>query len=395
MKKIISDTRVPVKIWTDDIEPEAEQQLRNLANMKFVFKHVAAMPDVHKGNGSTIGSVFATKGHIIPAAIGVDIGCGMAAVKMPFKIDRFEKLAELRHSLERSIPVGHNSNKEVTERMNDYYKSLGETSNDTKMILEKYVNKSAFQIGTLGGGNHFIELCQDQNGDAWLMLHSGSRNIGKVLADFHISRAKGLMKDYFIELPDPNLAFLTQGTKEFKDYIHDLMWAQRYAKFNRNEMLLRALKDISYHLFKEEKDVTELIETRVDCHHNYTAIENHFGSNVYVTRKGAVSAKIGELGIIPGSMGTKSYIVAGKGEAESFCSCSHGAGRRMSRTKARELYTEADLVEATEGIECRKDKAVLDEIPASYKNIDEVMSNQKDLVDVKYVLKQLLCVKGG
>jgi tRNA-splicing ligase RtcB len=256
------------------------------------------------------------------------------------------------------------------------------------------LEKVAKQCGTLGGGNHFIEICQDTEGGAWVVLHSGSRNLGKTLAEVHIEKARGLMKTYFIELPDPDLAYLAQGTPEFKAYLQDLLWAQAYAKANRNEMMLRILKDVSFHVYGEDRGAEAMTTLRVDCHHNYTAMENHGGKNVWITRKGAVSAREGELGIIPGSMGAKSFIVKGKGNAESFCSCSHGAGRKMSRTKAKQVFTTADLEAQTKGVECRKDADVIDEIPEAYKNIDEVMANQADLVETVYELKQLICIKG-
>jgi tRNA-splicing ligase RtcB len=386
--RVTTDTKHPVKIWASDLEQEAEAQVKNAANLPFIFKHVAVMPDAHAGKGSTVGTVLATRGAIIPSCVGVDIGCGMNAVKLPVKIDAFDKLSQLRNSIERSIPLGHNENSKATLRMDVALQSLG--------IPVKNINwdKALKQIGTLGGGNHFIELCQDQNNDAWVVLHSGSRNVGKVLADMHITDAKDLMKKYFIDLPDPDLAYLVQGTQQFDDYIKDLNWGQNYAKANRNEMMLKILKDISYHLYKEDKGPENMTVLKVDCHHNYTQQENHFGANVWVTRKGAVSAKAGELGIIPGSMGAKSYIVEGLGNPESFCSCSHGAGRKMSRTKAKELFTLQDLANQTSGVECRKDLAVIDEIPGAYKNIDTVMEDQKDLVKPLFELKQVLCVKG-
>lgn len=388
MKKILQGGKVPVKIWTNDIEPEAEKQLLNAAGLPFLHKHISVMPDCHAGKGSTIGTVIATKGAIIPSCVGVDLGCGMCAVKLPIKIDSFTDLFKLRSSIERSIPVGFNSHKNPTDRIWDSFKILGSPKSDIN------ITKAVSQIGTLGGGNHFIEICQDQNNDAWVMLHSGSRNIGKVLADIHINGAKDLMKKYFIDLPDPDLAYLVQNTPEFDNYIHDLHWAQNYAKANRNEMMLRVLKDISYHLYSEDVGSEKMTALRVDCHHNYTQQEHHFGANVWVTRKGAVSAKAGELGIIPGSMGAKSFIVEGLGNPESFHSCSHGAGRAMSRTKARALFTAKDLAEQTQGVECRKDSEAVDEIPSAYKNIDIVMENQADLVKPLYQLKQILCVKG-
>jgi len=396
--RVIGDTKKPVKIWATDLEVEAEEQLRKLAQMPFIESHVAAMPDAHAGRGSTVGTVIATRGAIIPAAVGVDIGCGMCAVKLPFKVDELggdARLRELRHSIERSIPTGRNGYKAMDERRGAAFQALGKNSLMQEDEDQRVVKNSALQLGTLGGGNHFIEICKDKTDMAWVMLHSGSRNIGKCLAERHIDKAKGLMKQYFIDLPDPDLAYLAQGSYEFDAYMKDLMWAQGFAKHNRNEMMLRVLKDVSHHVYGEERPAEELTVHRVDCHHNYTNWENHGGKNIMVTRKGAVSARKDEWGIIPGSMGAKSFIVQGLGNPESFCSCSHGAGRKMSRTKARATFTVGDLEQQTAGVECRKDNAVLDEIPASYKDIDLVMTNQADLVAPVYELKQILCVKGG
>lgn len=396
MKQVISDTKVPVKIWTDYVEPEAEQQLRNVASLPFIYKHVAVMPDCHAGKGSTVGTVIATKGAIIPACVGVDIGCGMSALKLPFKIDVFQDLPKLRHSIERSVPTGMNPNRTITPSAAAAFLALGDISDVAKAKVRNGVmEKSQHSIGTLGGGNHFIEICGDQNNDAWIMLHSGSRNIGKCLAEIHIDKAKNLMKEYFINVPHVDLAYLVQNTPEFKAYLHDLMWGQNFARSNREEMMDKVLREVLYHVGKLP-EYNQLKDTcfRVNCHHNYTSIEYHFGSNVYVTRKGAVSAKLNEWGIIPGSMGTRSYIVQGMGNADSFHSCSHGAGRRMSRTKARETFTQEDLEKQTQGVECRKDKDIVDEIPGAYKSIDEVMANQSDLVKPIFELKQILCIKG-
>jgi tRNA-splicing ligase RtcB (3'-phosphate/5'-hydroxy nucleic acid ligase) len=392
MQRVISDTPKPVKIWASDLEAEAEQQVRNMAGLPFIHSHVAVMPDAHAGKGSTVGTVIATKGAIIPAAVGVDIGCGMCAVKLPLRAEELGDLKALRSSIERDIPVGRDGHREVSGRVGEALGEIGHMSEVGARRID--MKRVELQCGTLGGGNHFIEVCTDTEGGAWVMLHSGSRNLGKTLADIHIDRAKGLMKDYFISLPDPDLAYLAQGTAEFNDYLKDLHFAQRYAKANRNEMMLRVLKDISFQVYGEDKGPEFMTAFRVDCHHNYTAIENHGGKNIYVTRKGAVSARDGEYGIIPGSMGAKSFIVKGKGNPESFNSCSHGAGRRMSRTRARQQFTAADLAVQTAGVECRKDDGVVDEIPASYKDIDEVMRNQADLVEPVYQLKQLICIKG-
>ena len=381
-----------VKIWATDLESEALEQIYNVSKLPFIFKHVAVMPDAHAGKGSTIGTVIATKGAIIPAAVGVDIGCGMCAVKLPFKIDVFgDSLNVLRASIERSIPVGFNQHRQTTPRIENSFKNLYRNPSNFK---DKLVQEALHQLGTLGGGNHFIELCHDENNNAWVMLHSGSRNLGKTLAEHHINQAKGLMKSGFIDLPSPDLAYLIQETPEFNHYIDDLLFAQNYAQANREEMMQRVLREVSYYLFKEDRGADSLTTLKVNCHHNYSSMENHFGKNVWITRKGAVSARAGELGIIPGSMGAKSYIVKGKGNPDSFCSCSHGAGRRMSRTKAKSIFTIEDLKKQTLGIECRKDTTVIDEIPSAYKDIETVMENQKNLVDIIYTLKQVMCIKG-
>lgn len=398
IKKILSNNRVPIKIWTNDIEQSALEQLHNTAKLPFLFKHLAVMPDVHFGKGATIGSVIATKGAIIPSAVGVDIGCGMSAVKLPFSTENLGDLTKLRSNIERVIPVGYHQHKDMDNRRSISFKELGENSlnlnHGQSGFYKNTIEKSAHQLGTLGGGNHFIEICQDQQNMVWIILHSGSRNIGKVLAEKHIDKAKDIMKKYFIDLPDPDLAYFAQNTDEFKAYIKDLNWAQSYAKINREEMMLRTLNEVFIHAYGIDAKINSSLLFKIDCHHNYTQIENHFGHNVWITRKGAVSAKENEFGIIPGSMGTKSYIVKGKGNIDSFHSCSHGAGRKLSRTKAFEKFTIEDLAKQTNGIECKKDASILDEIPSAYKNIDKVMEDQSDLVDVYAILNQLICIKG-
>lgn len=384
---------IPIKVWTKDIEPEAEKQLQNIASLPWAFHHVAAMPDVHWGMGATVGSVIAMKNAVSPAAVGVDIGCGMGAVKLSLKAsDLPESLKDIRHEFERSVPVGFNGHKNPAFERTGFLKDeitqlLSEMPNLNK-LSQKLENRSLHQMGTLGGGNHFIELCIDTEQTVWIMLHSGSRNIGKVLAEHHITKAKQLAHNQ--DLPDRDLAVFLSQTPEMDEYRHDLYWAQRYAMLNRKLMmalLLRGMEDF----FPKEK-VTPLKE--VWCHHNYVSEETHFGEDVLVTRKGAISALPGQLGIIPGSMGTRSYIVEGLGNTDSFNSASHGAGRRMSRGKAKKTFTLDDFAKQTEGVECRKDKDVLDEIPGAYKDIDVVMDNQKDLVKVVAQLKQVLCVKG-
>ncbi len=393
IKKVITDGRIPVKIWSDNAEPQAIQQLVNISNLPFVFKHVAAMPDVHLGIGATVGSVVATEKAICPAAVGVDIGCGMMAVKTTLNAKLVQdNIVTIRKSIERSIPLGHNSNSKLTEEVKNWTGWLPENAPDRIAYdVGGLYKKAASQLGSLGGGNHFIELCTDTDNNVWIMLHSGSRNVGKVMAENHIDKAKGLMEKMFISLPDPDLAYFAQGTDEFKEYVEDVEWCQEYAMANRQEMMRRILKDLSYAVNNKEP-IIKLLE--VNCHHNYLARENHFGKNVIITRKGAVRARQGDLGIIPGSMGTKSYIVEGLGNEESFCSCSHGAGRKMSRSQARKTFKNEDLIKQTEGVECRKDDGVLDEIPGAYKDIDEVMENQKDLVKIVATLKQFMCIKG-
>lgn len=395
IKGVLSKARVPIKIWSDlaTVESSALNQLTNIANLPFVFKHVAVMPDVHLGKGATVGSVVATKGAICPAAVGVDIGCGMIAAQLNIQSSKvLDKLAALRHSIERAVPVGFESNRKIT-------KSVDEWQGFQYMNDHPHHNafgKAIAQMGSLGGGNHFIEICvEDQAFDKgpviWVMLHSGSRNVGKTLAEIHMWNAKKLMKQMFINLTDPDLAYLSEETEEFKAYVKDVEWAQAYALENREEMMRRVLREISY-LCNDQKPVE--VNFQVNCHHNYISREHHFGENVLVTRKGAVRAREEDYGIIPGSMGTRSYIVKGKGNAESFCSCSHGAGRRMSRGEAKRVFTVEDLAAQTSGVECRKDAGVLDEIPGAYKAIEEVMANQSDLVEIVAELKQVLCIKG-
>ena len=367
---------------------EEEAMLRNVSRLPCLYKHVALMPDAHLGKGSMVGSVIATKDAVIPATVGVDIGCGMMAVKTPFKsgiLDR--KMAEFRHEIERAIPTGFNAYKESVDEASRW--EGWEAFDDLHKGVQDRKRKSMVQLGTLGGGNHFIEVCLDTEDNVWLMLHSGSRNIGKELAERHIATAKSLHK--LSELPSPDLAYFIQGTDEFKAYWHDLDWAQKYAMKNREIMMRRLLKSFN-RMFNDQREWRP--EITVNCHHNYVSVEEHFGDKVYVTRKGAINAESGRYGIIPGSMGAKSFIIKGLGNPESFNSCSHGAGRRMSRTKAKSKYTIDDLKKQTEGVECRKDKGVVDEIPGAYKDIEQVMLAQNDLVEIVAELKQVICVKG-
>ena len=382
--RVISDAGAPVKVWTSDIEPEAEQQLRNIAKLPFIFKHVAVMPDVHFGKGATVGSVIATRGAIVPAAVGVDIGCGMAAVRTDLTSRDFAHgdVAAMRRSIERGVPVGFNSHKQPTDLAQEWAKEKG------RDLASNHLN----QLGTLGGGNHFIELCTDESDSVWIVLHSGSRNLGKTLAEKHIKVAQRIMEQHSISLPDRDLAYLPEQEPEFRKYIDDLTFAQEYAFENRREMLESVKRSVHHHFDKKGRAVQ--FDPAINCHHNYVAWEKHFGEDVIVTRKGAIRARHDDLGIIPGSMGTRSYIVRGKGNPESFDSCSHGAGRRMSRARARREFTKADLERQTAGVECRKDEGVIDEIPGAYKDIDVVMANQNDLVSVEHTLKQFVCVKG-
>ncbi|MBF2066216.1 MAG: RtcB family protein [Calothrix sp. C42_A2020_038] len=390
-EKLELSTPTPVLSWANHpLGKDEAKMAQNVASLPFVFKHLALMPDVHLGKGALVGSVVATKEAIIPAAVGVDVGCGMAAIKMPFKGDKLEgKLKKIRLDIEASIPTGFNENAEVEKAVTNwqYWRQF----NDLHPGVQDLETKAMRQLGSLGGGNHFIEVCIDTENQVWLMLHSGSRNIGNKLASCHINTAKDLAKMAGNNLPDPDLAYFVAGTPEFEAYWRDLQWAQQYAKMNRDVMMARFKRIIEKHL-AGGKVTKPLLE--VNCHHNYAEKEVHFGEEVIVTRKGAVRAQQDDYGIIPGSMGAKSYIVKGKGCADSFCSCSHGAGRLLSRNKAKNVYTLDDLIKQTEGVECRKDESVLDEIPGAYKPIEEVMQNQSDLVEVVATLKQVVCVKG-
>ncbi|MFE1744684.1 RtcB family protein [Coleofasciculus sp. H7-2] len=390
-EKLEISTSVPVLSWANHALGSAETKMaKNVASLPFVFKHVALMPDVHLGKGALVGSVVATKEAIMPAAVGVDIGCGMMAIKTPFTAEKLEgKLKQIRLDLEAAIPVGFNENKDVETAVLNWqgWRDFKELHSGVKHLESKAMK----QMGSLGGGNHFIEVCLDTENAVWLMLHSGSRNIGNMLAQNHIGTAKELAKLASDRLPDPDLAYFVAGTSEFTAYWHDLQWAQDYARFNRDVMMARFKRIVEKHL-AGGKQTKPLLS--VNCHHNYAEKEVHFGENVYVTRKGAVRARQEDYGIIPGSMGAKSFIVKGKGNAESYCSCSHGAGRLMSRNKAKNVYTLDDLIQQTNGVECRKDEGVLDEIPGAYKPIEQVMANQADLVEVVATLKQVVCIKG-
>lgn len=392
----IREGRVPVKVYTDHVEEAARRQLVNISQLPIVHHHVAAMPDVHHGIGATVGSVIPTLRAIIPAAVGVDIGCGMIAARLSLTANEIEEasLKKVFAQISRDVPVGFEQHDERDARA-DAAKPF---KRGLRAILEKHagvqkrVGKKADwtrQLGTLGGGNHFIEVCLDESRRVWVMLHSGSRGIGNAIGTYFIALAKQDAERHQLQLPDRDLAYFPEGAQHFDDYVQAVGWAQDYARANRAEMMDLVLAALHRHL--PAFDVTT---EAVNCHHNYVERETHYGESVWVTRKGAIRAREGDLGIIPGSMGTRSYIVRGKGSAEALQSCAHGAGRRMSRTQAEKHYTVADLAEQTAGVVCRKDKGVLDEIPGAYKDIDEVMANQNDLVEVLHTLKQIICVKG-
>lgn len=391
------DTRAkPVKMWTRGVPVDdgSRQQLLNTATLPFIHKHVAAMPDVHYGKGATIGSVIPTRGAIIPAAVGVDIGCGMCAVRTTLTSHQLpDSLSGLRSALEAVIPVGMADHGQDVPRAseNAWYSGFKQRYD---VLQQKYPaistrHSPARQIGTLGGGNHFIEVCLDQDDRVWVMLHSGSRGVGNRIGSFFIAAARREMERQFIHLPDRDLAYLAEGSEMFVDYMDAVGWAQDYARANRDVMLKQALAAMAAAF--TDFGVTD---EAINCHHNYVEREHHFGESVWVTRKGAVRARKGDLGIIPGSMGARSFIVRGKGNPDSFCSCSHGAGRVMSRTEAKRRFTVADHAAATAGIECRKDEGVIDETPKAYKDIDAVMAAQSDLVEVVHTLRQIVCVKG-
>jgi tRNA-splicing ligase RtcB len=392
----ITEGRVPVKVYTNDVEEQARRQLVNISRLPIVHHHVAAMPDVHLGIGATVGSVIPTLRAIIPAAVGVDIGCGMMAAGISLTgSDLSErKLSAIFNQITRDIPVGFAQHGEREVRKH----AAKKVEKRLAGILEKHsgigkrVGKRsswAHQMGSLGGGNHFIELCLDESNRVWVMLHSGSRGIGNAIGTYFIALAKKDAERNQLHLPDRDLAYFPEGAAHFADYVEAVGWAQDYARANRAEMMALALDALRRHL-----PAFEVTGAAVNCHHNYVERERHFGEDVWLTRKGAIRAREGELGIIPGSMGTRSYIVRGKGAAESFHSCAHGAGRRMSRTAAQKQFSIRDLEDQTAGVVCRKDKGVLDEIPGAYKDIDQVMADQADLVEVVHTLKQVLCVKG-
>jgi tRNA-splicing ligase RtcB len=393
IRQEISEGRVPVKVYTGEIEAVARQQLVNLSRLPIVHHHVAAMPDVHLGIGATVGSVIPTLRAIIPAAVGVDIGCGMIATRLSLRGEDLDEksLKKVFGQIERDVPVGFDQHDERSDAAKPFRKGL-ESILDKHAGIRKRVGKKsdwARQLGTLGGGNHFIEVCLDEAGRVWVMLHSGSRGIGNAIGTYFIELAKKDSERNGILLPDRDLAYFPEGARHFDDYVEAVGWAQDYARANRAEMMDLVLEAMRRHL-----PAFEVTGEAVNCHHNYVERETHYGEQVWLTRKGAIRARKGELGIIPGSMGARSFIVRGKGSRESFDSCAHGAGRRMSRNAAQKSFSLEDLRIQTEGVICRKDKGVLDEIPGAYKDIDEVMQNQSDLVEVVHTLKQVICVKG-
>lgn len=392
---------VPIKRWTRGVQLEdvAHEQLRNIARMPFIHKHIAVMPDVHWGRGSTIGSVIPTKGAIIPAAVGVDIGCGMMAVQTTLAAnDLPDNLSSLRSEIEAAVPHGRTDNGGKNDRGawgGDIPFSMrwGRLANRYNTIIVKHPKAKAFNthrhMGTLGTGNHFIEICLDETNRVWAMLHSGSRGCGNRIGTYFIERAKKEMEKYFIQLPDQDLAYLVDGSELFDDYMEAVGWAQEFALENRQTIMEAVMSAMRRSLPK-----FKITDTAINCHHNYVDREHHFGANILVTRKGAVRARKGDLGIIPGSMGARSFIVRGKGNKDSFCSCSHGAGRAMSRGAAKKAFTLEDHAKATEGVECRKDAGVIDETPGAYKDIQAVMDAQSDLIEILHELKQVVCVKG-
>jgi len=395
MKQVIQEEGSrPIKIWTDEVEASALAQLKNLSRLPFINSNgVACMPDVHAGIGSTVGTVIATEKAVIPAAVGVDIGCGMNAVRLSLKAsDLPDNLKPLRDEIEKRVPLGAGG-------AHDHSTDVGEITVDLMRTVimplyngsyEKFHAKAASQMGSLGSGNHFIEICIDENQDVWIMLHSGSRGIGNMIGTHYIAKAKRQMEQFFIKLPDDNLAYFPEETEDFDDYMEAVGWAQNYALENRRHMMNQVIAAM-----RGMMPAFTITQEAINCHHNYVEKEHHFGRNMWVTRKGAIRAREGDLGIIPGSMGQRSYIVRGKGNLQSYCSCSHGAGRSMSRAEAKRRFSVSDLVAQTVGVECRKDEGVIDEIPASYKDIDKVMANQTDLVEVLHTLKQVLCIKGN
>jgi len=400
---IQNENSAPIKAWTKGVpfEPQAQAQIANIAKMKMVHSHIAVMPDVHLGKGATIGSVIPSTNAVIPAAVGVDIGCGMVAHKTSLRANQLpDNLTAIRSAFEAAVPHGRTGRGRRNDRgawcnIPDLVATRWlELQTRFERICEKHPaiknSNNVHHLGTMGTGNHFLELCIDENDAVWIMLHSGSRGVGNRIGMYFIALAKKEMERHQINLPDGDLAYLREGSDYFDDYVEAVQWAQDFARINREIMMHNALIALKKQLGIEFNSA----ELAVNCHHNYISKEHHFGHDCYVTRKGAVRAQKGEMGIIPSNMGERSFIVRGLGNPESFNSCSHGAGRVMSRTKAKKVYNIKDQEAATQGVECRKDASVIDEIPHAYKNIDDVMNAQKDLVEVVHTLKQIVCVKG-
>jgi tRNA-splicing ligase RtcB len=399
------ETGVPIKAWTKGVplEDEARKQLLNAAQLPFIFKWIAAMPDVHWGIGATVGSVIPTKGAIIPAAVGVDIGCGMMAVQTSLNArDLPENLKNIRTAIENKVPHGRTHHggagdrgawHDIPARNQAVWRADLKPGYDAILAKHPKLDRGnhANHLGTLGTGNHFIEVCLDEAENVWFMLHSGSRGVGNRMGNYFIDLARKDMEKLFVNLPDIDLAYFPEHTEHFDDYVEAVEWAQNYARWNRHLMMEQIVAAVRN---SGEVPAFSAELKAINCHHNYVAREEHYGESVLVTRKGAVRAREGDLGIIPGSMGTRSFIVRGKGNPESFCSCSHGAGRAMSRNEAKRRFTVEDHMRMTEGVECRKDADVIDETPAAYKPIDAVMAAQADLVEVVHTLRQVVCVKG-
>ncbi|MCY4512003.1 MAG: RtcB family protein [Acidobacteria bacterium] len=389
----------PINLFTEDVDPKAVDQLREVSKLPIIAGPVAAMPDVHVGIGATIGSVIPTRGALVPAAVGVDIGCGMTAARLSLTAAQLpDNLRPLRDAIENAVPVGragHQKPVASAEYLKRLEHRLGRTLErhpGIRKMIRDPETKARNQAGSLGGGNHFLEICVDDDDPqiVWIMLHSGSRGIGNVVGRYFTRLAKEDMERLDSRLPvGRDLHYLQEGSTHFEDYVDALDWAQAYALENRRLLLKLTVEAVSAHL-----PPFTLVDDVVECHHNYVATETHYGQEVYVTRKGAIRARAGDRGIVPGSMGARSYIVRGKGFAPSLDSCPHGAGRRMSRSRAKALYTATDLEEQTRGVECRKDQNVVDEIPAAYKDIDKVMADARDLVEIEHRLKQVVCVKG-
>lgn len=397
----LTKARVPVKIWTTDVDAKALDQLLNAADLPIVGPHVAAMPDVHVGIGATVGSVIPTANAIIPAAVGVDIGCGMNAVRLSLNArDLPDNLKPIRSAIEKAVPVGFNQHEFSKVKGAAVEKAARKLSPRLDAIMQKHTGLTKMtkdwqrhwlcQVGTLGGGNHFIEICLDEADQVWIMLHSGSRGTGNIIGRYFINAAQADMRRHQLSLPtDRDLCYFSEGSELFDDYVEAMYWAQDYALINRAVMMEAVIAALKPHV-----PPFTVTSEAINCHHNYVSEETHFGQDLFITRKGAISAQAGQLGIIPGSMGAKSFIVRGLGNEHSFCSCSHGAGRKFSRTAAKKQFDTHDLAEQTAGVECRKDEGVVDEIPSAYKDIDVVMANQTDLVEVVHTLKQVVCIKG-